>query len=130
MQTRLSTILATATLGILLLGGCGKESTVPDTNKAVVEKQPEKQSNEPRRINTPDDITGGIMDQAVNFSTPEDIEKSLKSIEDEAGSAMAGQVKNAIDYMLVYDLSVNRNKAKLYKKLDGKTPNEILAMAD
>jgi hypothetical protein len=130
MRTRPLTILATATLGILLLGACGKESNVTDTSKAVVDKQPEQHASEPRVVKKPSAQAGGIMDQAVNFSTPEAIEETLKSIEDEAGAAMAGQVKNAIDYMLVYDLSVNRNKAKLYKKLDGKTPNEILAMAD
>ncbi len=69
-----------------------------------------------------------IMDQPVDFSSSGNVAKSLQAIEQQAGEKSAGMVNNAIQFMLVYDLSVGRNKDKLYKKLDGKTPNEILAM--
>lgn len=130
MRARPLLILATVTLSFLLLGACSKESTSGEKTKTAVSKMPEKHSPEVKPATGPAARADGIMDRAVNFSSPENIEKSFKSIEDEAGGAVAGQVKNAIDYMLVYDLSVKRDKARLYQKLDGKTPNQILAMAN
>jgi len=69
-----------------------------------------------------------IMDQPVDFSSPENVEKTLAAIRQQAGEKEASSVNNAIGYLIVYDLSVKRDKDKLYKKLDGKTPNEILAL--
>ena len=37
-------------------------------------------------------------------------------------------VKNALDYMLYYDIGLRNDKEKLYQKLDGKTPKEIIVM--
>lgn len=130
MRTRPFFILATATLCVFLLNACSEESTDTKTSKSAVNKQTEKPTHKAKPATTGTVQADGIMAQAVNFSTPEDIEKSLQFIEDETGAAVANQIRNAIDYLLVYDLSVNRDKAKLYKKLDGKTPNEILAMAN
>ena len=31
-------------------------------------------------------------------------------------------------YVMYYDLSLRNDKEKLYKKLDGKTPEQIIAM--
>ena len=41
---------------------------------------------------------------------------------------MARRVESKMGYLLTYDLSVGHNEAKLQKKLNGKTPNEIIAM--
>jgi hypothetical protein len=68
-----------------------------------------------------------IMDQPVNFSTPEDVEKSLEIVKEQAGEAAARNLSNALGYILAYDLSVGRDKEKMYKKLNGRTPNEIIA---
>jgi len=130
MRTRPLFFLATATLSVFLLNVCSEESTDIKTSQSAVNKQAEELTHKAKPATTGTIQADGIMGQAVNFSTPEDIEKSLQSIEDETGAAVANQIRNAIDYLLVYDLSVNRDKAKLYKKLDGKTPNEILAMAN
>jgi len=69
-----------------------------------------------------------IMDQSVDFSSPENIEKTMAAIRQQAGEKAAGSVHNAIGYLIVYDLSVKRDKEKLYAKLNGQTPNEIIAM--
>ena len=74
------------------------------------------------------DRQNSIMDQPVDFSSPENVEKTLAAIRQQAGEKAAGRVNNAIGYLIVYDLSVKRDKDKLYKKLNGKTPNEILAL--
>ena len=130
MRKRPSLFLAMVTLSLLVLGACSKENNRSDGNKPIVNKIPETDNPKAKPVDEPVTRTDSIMDRSVNFSTPEDIERSFNSIEEEAGAAVAGQIKNAIDYMLVYDLSVKRDKARLYKKLDGKTPNQILAMAN
>lgn len=68
-----------------------------------------------------------IMDKPVNFSTPEDVEKSIEAVRQQAGDAEARDLKNALGYILAYDLSIGRNKEKMYQKLNGRTPNEIIA---
>ena len=60
-------------------------------------------------------------------STPEDVEKTLQNIREKAGDKAYNQLKNTIQYLLFYDLSVANNKQKLYKKLDGRTPEQIIA---
>jgi hypothetical protein len=69
-----------------------------------------------------------VMDLPVNFSTPEDVEKSLQLIKEESGERSSTAVKNAMKHILYYDLGLGHDKEKMYKKLNGKTPNEIIAM--
>ena len=69
-----------------------------------------------------------VMDQPVDFSSPESVEQTLENIRQQAGEPSAKKLKNAMDYMMFYDLEVKRNKEALQKKLDGKTPNEIIGM--
>ena len=67
------------------------------------------------------------MNQPVNFSTPEDVEKTMQNIREKEGGKAYNQLKNAMQYIMVYDLSVGNNKEKMYKKLDGRTPEQIIA---
>jgi len=74
--------------------------------------------------------TGGdvsIMDKPVNFSTPEDVEKSIEAVRLGAGDLAARDLNNALKYILFYDLSLRQDKEKMYQKLNGSTPNEIIA---
>lgn len=57
-------------------------------------------------------------------------EASLKQLQETAPTIEYRSVKSAIQYLLVYDLNARGNKEKLYKKLDGKTAEEIIALAD
>lgn len=68
-----------------------------------------------------------VMDEPVDFSTPEEVEKSIEKVRQEAGEAQARDLSNALGYILAYDLSLGRDKEKMYKKLNGRTPNEIIA---
>jgi hypothetical protein len=68
-----------------------------------------------------------IMDMPVNFSTPEDVEKSMEAVRQQAGEAAARDLTNAMGYILAYDLSLGRDQEKMYKKLNGRTPNAIIA---
>jgi len=76
------------------------------------------------------DAVGGdmsIMDKPVNFSTPEDVDKSIEAVRQAAGEPAARELNNALKYILFYDLSLGRNKEKMYQKYNGQTPNEIIA---
>ena len=68
-----------------------------------------------------------IMDTPVNFSTPEDVENVMDLVRTQAGEAQASRLSNALRYILNYDPSLGRDKEKMYKKLNGRTPNEIIA---
>lgn len=70
---------------------------------------------------------GSLMNQPVDFSSPEAVETTLNNIREHEGEAAYRRVMGAVDYLLFYDLSVKNNKEKLYKKLDGQTPNQIIA---
>ena len=75
-------------------------------------------------------VEGGqasILDQPVDFSSPEAVDKSIDKVRQEAGEKKAREMTVAMKYILTYDLSVGHNKEKMHKKLDGSTPNEIIA---
>ena len=60
--------------------------------------------------------------------TPEDVEKSLQKVREQEGDKAHKTLQRAMQYILYYDLSLAGNKEKLYKKLDGKTSRQIIAM--
>ena len=97
-----------------------KKSSAP-ANKSTAHRQAREFKPEPRMPKHP------IMNQPVDFSTPENVENTLKNIGELAGPQVVKQLESKMDYMMAYDLSVGHNKEKLYKKLNGKTPNEIIA---
>lgn len=68
-----------------------------------------------------------VMDTPVNFSTPEDVEKSFQLISEQAGEDQLKGLKIALSYIMTYDLSVGHDKEKMYKKLNGRTPNQIIS---
>ena len=70
-----------------------------------------------------------LMDQPVNFSTPEDVEKSLQNIREHEGEDAYKKLQYAMKYILYYDLGLAGKNENLYKILDGSTPAQILAKA-
>jgi len=74
-----------------------------------------------------DNSADSLMDKPVDFSSLEQAEKTLQNILEQEGQTAYGQVKNALDYLLFYDIGVSRSKDKLYAKLNGHTPNQIIA---
>ena len=128
----------TVSLMLFLLTACAEEEQNSNTSSSTESDQPAKaerptpparpapKKKEPRAQE--DFQSVAIMSQPVDFSSSEQVTATLERIQLEAGDEAASRVQSAIDYMLVYDLSVGRNKQKLYQKLNGKTPNEIMAM--
>jgi hypothetical protein len=68
-----------------------------------------------------------VMDQPVDFSSPEAVESTLQRIREQEGEAAYKNLNSAMAYLLYYDLGLGNDKAKLHKKLDGQTPNQIIA---
>lgn len=68
-----------------------------------------------------------IMNQPVDFSSPEAVEKTMQKIRETEGDKASTRLESTMEYMLVYDLSVGHNEEKLHKKLDGMTPEEIIS---
>jgi hypothetical protein len=120
MRKTLYISLATGTMTLLLTAACAEDSKSPlNTTEPVFS---------PTKDGLTDGETNSIMDQPVNFSTPEEVEKSMQKISDEGGEGAQKSLENAMKYILYYDLSIGGKKENLYKKLDGKTPNEIIGM--
>lgn len=69
-----------------------------------------------------------VMDQALDGSSQEAFEQGMAEVKADGSEAEYSQLKSAIAHLLYYDLSVRKDKARLYRKLDGKTPAEIIAM--
>lgn len=121
MRKSLFTSTTAGIMTLFLMTACGEESkdTVTAENTKVLATETTGETG------SRDD---SIMDQPVDFSTPENVKKTLRSISENAGADMAKQIESKMSYMMVYDLSVGHNEEKLNKKLNGKTPNEIIAM--
>jgi hypothetical protein len=68
-----------------------------------------------------------VMNQPVDFSSAEAVEKSLQNIREKEGDKAYKKLNGAMQYLMVYDLSVKNNKEKLYAQLDGMTPEQIIA---
>ena len=67
-----------------------------------------------------------IMEQAMDGSSVEAFELSMARVETEASAADYRKLKNSLEFLLTYDLSVKQNRQKLYAKLDGRTPLQII----
>jgi hypothetical protein len=46
---------------------------------------------------------------------------------EQSTQAQAMEASNAMQYIMVYDLSLGKNEEKLHKKLNGRTPEQIIA---
>jgi len=117
---------------VTLLAACSEQDSAgaPDSTKAASETAPVTQAPadiaEPTTPETDENLEM-VMDLPVNFSTPEDVAKSIEKVRQGAGDTKAKQLSIAMQYILTYDLSVGNDKEKMYKKLNGSTPNEIIA---
>ena len=70
-----------------------------------------------------------IMEQPMDGSSVEAFEQAMEQVKQEATKEEYTGLKGAINYLMTYDLAIKRDKQKLYRKLDGKTPTEIIGMA-
>lgn len=111
--------MSAATIAIFLVTACAEEAN--DASQATVAGSNIDTNQPPGQ----QDVT--LMNQPVDFSSPEAVEKTLQNIRDKEGDNAYKKITNAMQYLMVYDLSLRNNEEKLHKKLDGMTPEEIIA---
>lgn len=102
-----------------------EKTKAPETKK---EKAPTEQAIATKVAEKAPDMDAPIMNQPVDFSTPESVAKTMQAIREQAGPRAARKIESVMGYMMTYDLAVGRDEAKMYKKLNGKTPKQIIAM--
>ena len=127
MNKVLFLLITAMSLTLLLSVACAEQDQ--DIEAAV---QTGTSSQETPTSDTPEEAVeeaDSLMDQPVDFSSPEKVEETLQSIREQDGDSAYNRVKTAMDFLLFYDVGLARNKEKLYAKLDGKTPNQIIAAA-
>ncbi len=66
------------------------------------------------------------MQIPVDGSSLDAFNESLETIKEQAQEVNYTSLEGAIQYLLVYDLSAGRDKAKLAKNLDGLTGDQII----
>jgi hypothetical protein len=66
------------------------------------------------------------MDMPLDGSSLEAFEQSLEKVKANTSEANYTTLRNAIDYLLMYDLSARRDKTKLAANLNGLTGNEVV----
>ena len=74
------------------------------------------------------DGQGSVMNQPVDFSSQEEVNKSIERVRQQAGNTEADELNKALGVILTQDMSLRQDKDRLFRKLNGKTPNEIIAM--
>lgn len=130
MLIKILKTMSVLTMVLFLAPACAKQDNEAEAkasaNPAV---ETAAQASAAETTQAPDTAGGdpSIMDKPVNFSTPEDVEKSIEAVRLGAGDKAARDLNNAMKYILTYDLSLRRDKEKMYQKLNGRTPNEIIA---
>ena len=72
--------------------------------------------------------TGGPsgLEIPMDGSSLKAFDESLAKVKRTGSETDYTTLENAIDYLLLYDIGVNRDREKLAKKLDGMTGREIL----
>ena len=73
-----------------------------------------------------EDRATAIMNEPLDGTTVESFSAGLEKLDEEATEEDYRKVMSALSFLLFYDIAANRDKAKLYSRLNGKTPNEIL----
>ena len=122
MRKKIITLISAGTMALFLVTACAEEGE--DVNNTT----PEKNGSSSAKVADSGSQVDSLMNQPVNFSTPENVEKTLQNIREKEGDKAYNQIKNAMQYVMYYDLGLRNDKEKLYKKLDGKTPEQIIGM--
>ena len=123
MFKKLLTAASSVTITLFLLPACAKQDNAPETTA---------DSGQTTDASAPIQETRGgqgtVMDQPVNFSSQKEVNKSIEKVRQQVGDAEANELNKALGVILTQDMSLRQDKDRLFRKLNGKTPNEIIAM--
>ena len=106
--------ISAAALTILFLVACAAQSPQPE---------PAPQAEKTYSVEPWD---GDGMDIPLDGSSLEAFETSLARVKAHTSAENYTTLINAIEYHLLYDLSAERDRAKLAANLDGMTPREVV----
>ena len=126
MFKKLLTAASIVTITLFLLPACAKKDNVPET---TADSGQTTDASAPMSVNQKTHGgQGSVMDQPVNFSSQNEVNKSIEKVRQQAGDAEANELNKALGVILTQDMSLRQDKDRLFRKLNGKTPNEIIAM--
>jgi len=118
MYKKFFTTLSIVAMTLFLVPACAEQDNGTEASASTTTTD---------AVKTADGEQASVMDLPVDFSTPENVDKSIEKVKQEAGETKARNLSIAMKHLLTYDLSVSHNEEKLHKKLNGSTPNEIIA---
>ena len=113
-------ILIATTLAALLLAACTTEGPAAPASE-------EAGSAEPQQIEPWD---GDGMDIPLDGSSLEAFDHSMARVKAYASEPDYTTLVSAIDYLLAYDLSARRDRARLAANLNGLTGHQIVTKVD
>jgi len=116
MIRKLFVTMTAGSLALFLITACAEDTTATSDATPTTENSAGSGQQD-----------ASLMNQPVDFSSPEAVEATMLNIREKEGDQAHTQLKNAMQYIMVYDFSVGNSKQKLYKKLDGRTPEQIIA---
>lgn len=114
------------TITLFLLPACAKQGDDPE--KTASKGQTADASGSLPVTQGTQGGQASVMDQPVNFSSQAQVNKSIEKVRQQAGDTEADQLNKALGVILTQDMSLRQDKDRLFRKLNGKTPNEIIAM--
>ena len=127
MFKKLFTTFSIVSMTLILVPACAEQNADAETVKSTTQiEETSNASTEAEAAETSGEQVS-VMDLPVDFSSPEKVEESIEKVREQAGDGAARELSNALGYILAYDLSVGANKEKMYKKLNGRTPNAIIS---
>jgi hypothetical protein len=124
MSNRSLTIV-TATLGLALFATACADEAPAATEALATTEAPAAEAGVPETLRHKD-RAASVMDQPLDGSSVETFTEGLERIDQEGGEQEYRSVMSALDFLLFYDIGARRDKATLYKRLDGRTPTQIL----
>ena len=121
-QRTFSALIAVHLFVLLTLSACA--SVEPDQKQAAA--PPEARSTGATEINAEEIAGPRGLDIPLDGSSLEAFDKSLEKVKKTSSESDYKTLENALDYLLLYDLAAQRDRAKLAPRLDGMTGQEIL----
>ena len=108
-----------------------EESTKQDNPAEVTKKKPiiNQVRAKDEVIKMHEDRDSQLTTFVFDGSSEAAFEASLKEFQESAPTSEYRLLKSTLQYLLVYDLNARGNKGKLYNNLNGKTAEEIIALA-
>jgi len=118
-------------VGIMLMTAvagpvCASEDDTPGATPAPSAEAPAGDESAAGAAEDAQEEVKTIMDLPLDGSSKQAFEAGLTAVDEQATETQYRSLMSSLDYLLFYDLAVRRDRAKLYEKLSGQTPNQII----